>query len=218
MGSRGAVAVEELIAADIAFAEAVAATQAESGPARRWAGEDGVQLLIAWGDAEFTRGSKQQRLHRYLERLRAFPETIEPNALERAEMVSDLVVAPESLMRGFFRTPAGPGWALVGDAGEAEASEAALRKLHQTIRKVGSDVEGLRAGADLGIPIEVRDAGEAMRKARSLLGDAGRCARMGAAGIRLCAAHRGATGRHLAVVRGLLEAAAPAEVRAPAPG
>jgi 2-polyprenyl-6-methoxyphenol hydroxylase-like FAD-dependent oxidoreductase len=34
-----------------------------------------------------------------------------------AEMVSDVVVAPESLMRGFFRRPTGPGWALVGDAG-----------------------------------------------------------------------------------------------------
>jgi flavin-dependent dehydrogenase len=32
-------------------------------------------------------------------------------------MVSDLVVAPESLMRGFSRTPTGPGWALAGDAG-----------------------------------------------------------------------------------------------------
>jgi 2-polyprenyl-6-methoxyphenol hydroxylase-like FAD-dependent oxidoreductase len=32
-------------------------------------------------------------------------------------MVGPLVVAPESLMRGFFRTAAGPGWALVGDAG-----------------------------------------------------------------------------------------------------
>jgi 2-polyprenyl-6-methoxyphenol hydroxylase-like FAD-dependent oxidoreductase len=31
-------------------------------------------------------------------------------------MVTDVVVAPESLMRGFFRAPTGPGWALVGDA------------------------------------------------------------------------------------------------------
>jgi 2-polyprenyl-6-methoxyphenol hydroxylase-like FAD-dependent oxidoreductase len=31
-------------------------------------------------------------------------------------MISDLVVAPESLMRGFFRRPTGPGWALLGDA------------------------------------------------------------------------------------------------------
>ena len=69
-----------------------------------------------------------------------------------------------------------------------------------------------------GAALQARDALEAMRAARSLLGDAERRARMGAAGIRLCAAHRGATGRHLAVVRGLLEAAAPAEVRARAPG
>jgi 2-polyprenyl-6-methoxyphenol hydroxylase-like FAD-dependent oxidoreductase len=48
--------------------------------------------------------------------LRGFPAAIETGDLERAEMVSDLAVAPESLMRGFFRTPAGPGWALVGDA------------------------------------------------------------------------------------------------------
>lgn len=82
----------------------------------RWAAEDDVCLLTAWGDAEFTRGSMQERRSRYLERLRHFPETIEPDVLERAEMVSDLVVAPESLMRGFFRTPTGPGWALVGDA------------------------------------------------------------------------------------------------------
>lgn len=82
----------------------------------RWAAEDGLQLLIGWGDAELTRGSKEERLRRYLELLRRFPETIEPEALEQAEMASELIVAPESLLRGYFRTPAGPGWALVGDA------------------------------------------------------------------------------------------------------
>jgi 2-polyprenyl-6-methoxyphenol hydroxylase-like FAD-dependent oxidoreductase len=82
----------------------------------RWAAEDGLQLLTGWGGAEFTRGSKSERLQRYLELLRRFPETIDPAALEQAEMVGELVVAPESLMRGYFRTPAGPGWALVGDA------------------------------------------------------------------------------------------------------
>lgn len=82
----------------------------------RWAGEDGLHLLVAWGDTEFTRGSKEERLERYLALLRRFPETLEPDALERAEMVSDLIVAPESLMRGYFRTPSGPGWALAGDA------------------------------------------------------------------------------------------------------
>jgi 2-polyprenyl-6-methoxyphenol hydroxylase-like FAD-dependent oxidoreductase len=82
----------------------------------RWAAEDRLHLLTAAGGPEFTRGSKQERLRRYLERLRDFPATIEPRALENAEMVSYLLVAPESLMRGFFRTPTGPGWALVGDA------------------------------------------------------------------------------------------------------
>lgn len=81
-----------------------------------WAVEDGFHLLVAAGDAELTRGSKEEREDRYLEMLRRFPETIEQDALERGEMVSELLVAPESLMRGFFRTPTGPGWALVGDA------------------------------------------------------------------------------------------------------
>jgi len=82
----------------------------------RWAGEDGSCLLVAWGDAQFTRGSQEQRRTRYLAQLSRFPETIEPRVLEGAEMIGDVVVAPESLMRGFFRTPNGPGWALVGDA------------------------------------------------------------------------------------------------------
>jgi 2-polyprenyl-6-methoxyphenol hydroxylase-like FAD-dependent oxidoreductase len=68
------------------------------------------------GDAEFTRGTQDERRRRHVELLRRFPEVIEPNVLEQAEMVSDVVVAPESLMRGFFRRPAGPGWALLGDA------------------------------------------------------------------------------------------------------
>jgi 2-polyprenyl-6-methoxyphenol hydroxylase-like FAD-dependent oxidoreductase len=84
--------------------------------ASRSAVEDGLHLLIAMGDAEFTRGSQAERRQRHIELLRRFPETIEPEVLERAQMVSDVVVAPESLMRGFFRRPTGPGWALLGDA------------------------------------------------------------------------------------------------------
>ena len=78
--------------------------------------------------------------------------------------------------------------------------------------------EATRQALAAGAALQARDAGEAMRSARTLLGDTERCARMGAAGIRLCAAHRGATGRHLVLVRGLLEAGAPAGVRARAPG
>ncbi len=82
----------------------------------RWAGEDGTCLLIAWGDQEFTRGASDERMRRYLERLWRFSDVVPARALAEAQMISDLVVAPESLMRGYFRTPSGPGWALLGDA------------------------------------------------------------------------------------------------------
>ncbi|MHB8531784.1 MAG: NAD(P)/FAD-dependent oxidoreductase [Solirubrobacteraceae bacterium] len=85
--------------------------------ASRSAVEDGLHLLIAIGDAELSRGTGRARRQKYCELLSRFPETIEPVVMERAEMVGDVVVAPESLMRGFFRKPTGPGWALLGDAG-----------------------------------------------------------------------------------------------------
>ena len=58
----------------------------------------------------------------------------------------------------------------------------------------------LRAGA----AVQVRDAAAAMREASALLGDAARRRAMSSAGQALCAAHRGATARHLAVCRRLL--------------
>lgn len=86
------------------------------GMVSRWAGEDGTCLVTAWGDAAFSAGSAEERRSRYLEHLSGFPALIEPAALQGAEMIGEVVVAPESLMRGFFRTPTGPGWALLGDA------------------------------------------------------------------------------------------------------
>jgi 2-polyprenyl-6-methoxyphenol hydroxylase-like FAD-dependent oxidoreductase len=82
----------------------------------RWAIEDGLHILIAGGDADLTKGTKDERHRRYLETLRLAPELIEPEVLDQAELVSEITVAPESLMRGFFRRPTGPGWALLGDA------------------------------------------------------------------------------------------------------
>jgi 3-deoxy-D-manno-octulosonic-acid transferase len=58
----------------------------------------------------------------------------------------------------------------------------------------------VRAQAALQAP----DAAAALAAARELLSDPERCARMGIAGKRLCARHRGATERHLAVCRRLL--------------
>jgi 2-polyprenyl-6-methoxyphenol hydroxylase-like FAD-dependent oxidoreductase len=83
----------------------------------RWAVDDGLHLLVAAGRAELTRGSNAERRRRYVETLRRFPATIPAAELERARMVGPLFVAPESLMRGYFRMATGPGWALVGDSG-----------------------------------------------------------------------------------------------------
>jgi 2-polyprenyl-6-methoxyphenol hydroxylase-like FAD-dependent oxidoreductase len=82
----------------------------------RWAAEDELHILIAGAGTELTRGTADEHQRKYVELLRRFPETIEPKVLEGAEMVTEVSVAPESLMRGFFRTPNGPGWALLGDA------------------------------------------------------------------------------------------------------
>src|SRR4051812_278478 len=88
----------------------------EDALGNRWAIEDGLHCLIVGGDAELTKGTKEDRHRRYLDQLRRMPELIEPEALERAELATEITVAPESLMRGFFRKPTGPGWALLGDA------------------------------------------------------------------------------------------------------
>lgn len=78
--------------------------------------EDGLHMLIAVGPPEMVHGTKEERLHTYLQFVRRFPETHSAEVLDRAELVSEVVTAPETLMRGFFRKPTGPGWALVGDA------------------------------------------------------------------------------------------------------
>ena len=78
--------------------------------------EDGLALLIANGKPGLTQGSQEERERKYRELIRHFPETFDPKLLDEAEMVTDVAVAPESLMRGFYRKPNGPGWALVGDA------------------------------------------------------------------------------------------------------
>jgi 2-polyprenyl-6-methoxyphenol hydroxylase-like FAD-dependent oxidoreductase len=88
----------------------------EDALGNRWAIEDGLHMLIVGGDADLTRGTAEERHRKYLDALRNLPELIEPETLEQAELVTEITVAPESLMRGFFRKPTGPGWALLGDA------------------------------------------------------------------------------------------------------
>jgi 2-polyprenyl-6-methoxyphenol hydroxylase-like FAD-dependent oxidoreductase len=79
--------------------------------------EDGLTMLIANGPPELTHGTHAERERKYREFVARFPETVPADMLERAELVSEVAVAPEPLMQGFFRQATGPGWALVGDAG-----------------------------------------------------------------------------------------------------
>ena len=79
--------------------------------------EDGFHLLSVAGPPEITRGANPQREKVYAEGIAAFPEVIDPTEIEKAKRVSELVVVPETMMRGFFRRSDGPGWILVGDAG-----------------------------------------------------------------------------------------------------
>ncbi|MBW3589589.1 MAG: NAD(P)/FAD-dependent oxidoreductase [Actinobacteria bacterium] len=80
-------------------------------------GEDGIDLLSVGGPPEITRGSTADREKAYAARLHAFPESFDAGHLDKAERISDLIVVPETMMRGFFRRATGPGWVLVGDAG-----------------------------------------------------------------------------------------------------
>ena len=66
-----------------------------------------------------------------------------------------------------------------------------------------------RLAVEAGAAMQSSDAVAAVRAARELLEDPGRCAGMGIAGKRLCAQHRGAAERHLAACRSLLKAPAP---------
>jgi 2-polyprenyl-6-methoxyphenol hydroxylase-like FAD-dependent oxidoreductase len=79
--------------------------------------EDGTHLVCFTGPPSITRGTKAERERRYAEGARLFSDSVDPAALDRAERISDLIVVPETMLRGFYRQPVGPGWALVGDAG-----------------------------------------------------------------------------------------------------
>ncbi|MPZ92823.1 MAG: DUF664 domain-containing protein [Actinobacteria bacterium] len=79
--------------------------------------EDGSHILVVAGGPDLARGNRRARQARYLEWVRRFPSVIDSRALDRGRQTSDLVVAPEAMMRGFFRRAKGNGWALIGDAG-----------------------------------------------------------------------------------------------------
>ena len=119
--------------------------------------EDGLYMLIANGAPDLAQGTKAERERKYMETIRRFPETFDPKLLEGAEMATEVTVAPETLMRGFFRKPTGPGWALVGDAcyfkhpgtaqGIGDAVEAALY-VADSLSGDGGSLDGYEAWRD----------------------------------------------------------------------
>ena len=61
--------------------------------------------------------------------------------------------------------------------------------------------EATRLALEAGAALQARDAGEALRQAAALLSDPAQRERMAQAGRALCAAHRGATEKHLSILR-----------------
>jgi 3-deoxy-D-manno-octulosonic-acid transferase len=70
--------------------------------------------------------------------------------------------------------------------------------------------EVTRLACAAGAALQLRNAAEAAQSAAGLLADTARRVAMGEAGVQLCASHRGATARHMAVIRDALGATAPA--------
>jgi 2-polyprenyl-6-methoxyphenol hydroxylase-like FAD-dependent oxidoreductase len=122
--------------------------------------EDDVGLVILNCRPELTRGGAEARTAAYLDGIRGFPATLDPEWIDQAERISKVRVAPETMLRGYFRQAAGPGWALVGDAGHF--------KHPSTAQGIGDALEGAHhlAGALLGRD-PLLDAYEEQRDARA---------------------------------------------------
>jgi 2-polyprenyl-6-methoxyphenol hydroxylase-like FAD-dependent oxidoreductase len=78
--------------------------------------EDDLSILILGIDPALTRGDAEQRQRRFVELVAQYDDWFDPAWLEAGEQVAPVRFAPETMLRGFFRRAAGPGWALIGDA------------------------------------------------------------------------------------------------------
>jgi 2-polyprenyl-6-methoxyphenol hydroxylase-like FAD-dependent oxidoreductase len=77
--------------------------------------EDDISILILGIDPELTRGDAERRQRQFLAGAGQY-EWFDPAWLDTAEQIAPISLAPETMLRGFFRRPTGPGWALIGDA------------------------------------------------------------------------------------------------------
>ncbi|MDQ2630778.1 MAG: NAD(P)/FAD-dependent oxidoreductase [Actinomycetota bacterium] len=118
--------------------------------------EDDLSLLILGIDPELTRGDATKRQLTFLEGVRKFDDWFDSDWLAHAEQVGGIRLAPETMLRGFFRQATGPGWALVGDAGHfknpstaqgiSDAIEQALHVAGELL--AGESLDGYEAWRD----------------------------------------------------------------------
>jgi 2-polyprenyl-6-methoxyphenol hydroxylase-like FAD-dependent oxidoreductase len=121
--------------------------------------EDEVSVVIVGVPPELTRGNAEQRQRQFLATLAEF-ETFDTAWLDGAEQLTPIRVAPETMLRGFFRQASGPGWALVGDAGHF--------KHPSTAQGISDAIEqGLHVAAGLGGEDEQLEGYEAWRDERA---------------------------------------------------
>lgn len=122
--------------------------------------EDDLSLLILGIDPQLTRGDANKRQLTFLEGLRKFDDWFDSEWLASAEQVGPIHLAPETMLRGFFRRANGPGWALVGDAGHF--------KNPSTAQGISDAIEqALHVAAELNAPDESLDGYEAWRDERA---------------------------------------------------
>lgn len=116
--------------------------------------EDDLHMLVFTCPPELTSGGRAARMAAYDAGIRRFEKTLPAAAIDRAARVSEIVTAPETMLRGYFRDAAGAGWALVGDAGHFKHPSTgqgigdALEQAHAvTTRLLGQDPELLGYGS-----------------------------------------------------------------------
>jgi 2-polyprenyl-6-methoxyphenol hydroxylase-like FAD-dependent oxidoreductase len=78
--------------------------------------EDDVSILVLGVEPVLTRGDQEQRQRQFLASASQY-DWFDATWLGVAEQLGPVRVAPETMLRGFFRQATGPGWALIGDAG-----------------------------------------------------------------------------------------------------
>lgn len=122
--------------------------------------EDDVSIVILGLDPELTRGDAERRRRRFVEGVGQFDDWFDAGWLERGEQLAPVRLAPETMLRGFFRRAAGPGWALIGDAGHF--------KNPSTAQGISDAIEqSLHVAGELTGPGESLDGYEAWRDERA---------------------------------------------------